>query len=162
MDTPTGLHNFVSFQSKLFSTEERDHYINPCCFCEDLALWLAKKLEGLLPSLAIDVYQEDFGWVVDCHQTEEKYVVMVIAHLLDGGDRATGSFAIWVTDRPPGFLSRIFRGATSKTLIENKRAMIRAIDSALHAQAGIRQVTWWEGGLGDGVPSAHADRRATS
>jgi hypothetical protein len=74
-----GPDHFIMFRSNLFSMEGRDHYINPCCFCEDLAEWLGKSLSAALPTMALDVYQEDFGWVVDLHPQEATCVIMVVA-----------------------------------------------------------------------------------
>ena len=40
-----------------------EHFINPCCFGEDLAAWIRVKLieKGVQ---ARDPYQEDWGWEV--------------------------------------------------------------------------------------------------
>jgi hypothetical protein len=57
----------MSFTSFLFRTSRFNlskvgaHFINPCCFGEDLAAWLAEKLteRGIE---AGQPYQEDWGW----------------------------------------------------------------------------------------------------
>jgi hypothetical protein len=149
-----GPDHFITFRSNLFSMEERDHYINPCCFCEDLAEWLGKSLSTALPSMALDVYQEDFGWVVDLVPQGETYVIMVVAQtfLLPGKETTSDEFGIYIWGRPPGLLRRLVSG-TPATLVENTNLVVRAIDAALHAETGIRQVEWWTEGFAVGASS---------
>jgi hypothetical protein len=48
------------------------HFINPCCFGEDLAAWLRLKLteHGIETS---EPYQEDWGWEFRAASTEGIY-----------------------------------------------------------------------------------------
>jgi hypothetical protein len=54
--------NTVRFQAAAFnSTEPKAHFINPCCFGDDVANWLKPRLEAL--GYRVDgPDQEDWGW----------------------------------------------------------------------------------------------------
>ena len=71
--------------------------------------------------MALNVYQEDYGWVVDLYHHE---------------------FGIYVWGRTPALLRCLFSKMPA-TLPENRNLVVRAIDAALHAEAGIRQIAWW-------------------
>ena len=56
------MRNTVNFRSSLFENKEpKPHFINPCCFGEDLVSWLLRGLQGTSLSLG-DSVQEDYGW----------------------------------------------------------------------------------------------------
>jgi hypothetical protein len=53
-----------------------DHFINPCCFGEDLAAWLRVKLierKVEVPQL----YQEDWGWELQANRGLDSYYLCV-------------------------------------------------------------------------------------
>lgn len=53
----------VTFFSEAFNkTEEKENFINPCCFGEDVAEWLVSKLKDEPGIAKPDFYQEDWGW----------------------------------------------------------------------------------------------------
>ena len=151
-----GPDHFITFRSNLFSMEERGHYINPCCFCEDLAEWLGASLSTALPSMELYVYQEDFGWVVDLKPQGATYVIMVVAQtfLLPNEKERSDEFGIYVWNRTPGLLRRLVSGMPA-TLPENRNLVVRAIDAALHAEVGIRRIEWWREGFTVGESTPH-------
>ena len=60
------MRDHVTFLSDAFNmTEVKDNFINPCCFGEDLALWLASHL---VPEESLETdpepCQEDWGWEI--------------------------------------------------------------------------------------------------
>jgi hypothetical protein len=57
-------------------TKVRQHFINPCCFGEDLAAWLRGKLSerGIR---ADEAYQEDWGWELPLKVGSRRYYVGV-------------------------------------------------------------------------------------
>src|ERR1700737_2947979 len=60
----SGLMNalYILFRSSHFNLSKvREHFINPCCFGEDLAAWLIPKLAVKNIETA-KPYQEDWGW----------------------------------------------------------------------------------------------------
>jgi len=138
---------FVRFRSNLFRMEQRDHYINPCCFCEDLAEWLEKSLSTALPSMALDVYQEDFGWVVELVPQEATHEIRVIAQtFLTYEDETSDEFGVHIWSRTLGLWRRL-ASKMPVALPENRNLVVRAIDAALHAEVGIRQIEWWREGF---------------
>jgi hypothetical protein len=55
------LHHIL-FETERFNISEvKDHFINPCCFGEDLADWLKGRLNAK-GMHAGEAYQEDWGW----------------------------------------------------------------------------------------------------
>jgi hypothetical protein len=62
----TGPRNIVQFKSAVFNvTQVQPHFINDCCFGEDVALWLRPQLQQLGYE-ATEPGQEDWGWHLDC------------------------------------------------------------------------------------------------
>lgn len=63
----------ITFETDRFNlSEEKENFINPCCFGEDFALWLKPHLEaeGIFVS---DIYQEDWGWEISCKYEGNSY-----------------------------------------------------------------------------------------
>jgi hypothetical protein len=59
------VHLDILFDTERFTlSETKEHFINPCCFGEDLAAWLRSKLvEKSIPTL--EPGQEDWGWYIE-------------------------------------------------------------------------------------------------
>jgi len=56
---------YVTFLSDAFNqTEIKKNFINPCCFGEDLADWLVRRLGDTDLTAAPKPCQEDWGWEV--------------------------------------------------------------------------------------------------
>jgi hypothetical protein len=54
--------NNVFFRTSLFENKEsKPHFINPCCFGEDLLAWLLSRLHGAAFQFGGPI-QEDYGW----------------------------------------------------------------------------------------------------
>lgn len=52
------------------------HFINPCCFGEDLAAWLRIKLIGMGVE-ARQPYQEDWGWELSVMHGNDSYFLCI-------------------------------------------------------------------------------------
>lgn len=55
----------ITIQTELFNYRDvKSHFINPCCFGEDFALWLKKGVSPLEHSgfKLSEIIQEDYGW----------------------------------------------------------------------------------------------------
>lgn len=62
------VRNTVQFKSTTFNTTQiQPHFINDCCFGEDVALWLRPQLAALGHEVE-QPGQEDWGWYLDCRQ----------------------------------------------------------------------------------------------
>ena len=70
----------ILFETDRFNVSEvKKHFINPCCFGEDLAEWLRQKL------IAKDVTastpgQEDWGWYLFAQRGSDRYFLGVGGH----------------------------------------------------------------------------------
>jgi hypothetical protein len=67
----------ILFDTNRFNLSEvKPHFINPCCFGEDLAAWLrAKLIERAIPT--IEPGQEDWGWYVEARIGDANYFIGV-------------------------------------------------------------------------------------
>lgn len=60
---PAAARRHVVFRSTAFNTTEvKPHFINDCCFGEDLARWLMEGLRARGVATDPEPGQEDFGW----------------------------------------------------------------------------------------------------
>ena len=82
-------YDIVFTTSRFNLTEVKEHFINPCCFGEDLAAWLQQQL------LAKDVQahapdQEDWGWYTGANFEGSAYFIGVSGNPNEGasGDNA--------------------------------------------------------------------------
>jgi hypothetical protein len=148
------ISQFVTFSADQFSKEPRQHYINPCCQCEDLGVWIRDQVASAFPAASIALFQEDFGWVVEIRPLKRSYTIMVVASDLDE-DRTTDEFGLYVAIRE-SLLSRIRR----KFLREpdpsvDLSEVIHALEKSLHRENEIEHIRWWQGGFMCGDPTRH-------
>src|SRR5438874_2332679 len=63
----------ILFKTNRFNLSKvGDHFINPCCFGEDLAAWLRVKL--IERKIAVPrLYQEDWGWELQANRGPDSY-----------------------------------------------------------------------------------------
>ncbi|WP_445362224.1 hypothetical protein ACJJIQ_10060 [Microbulbifer sp. ANSA003] len=65
----------ITFETDVFTlTEEKDNFINPCCFGEDAADWFKPQMESAGIEV-LDTYQEDWGWEISCSFKGNKYFI---------------------------------------------------------------------------------------
>ncbi|MDX9971742.1 MAG: hypothetical protein RBU21_02000 [FCB group bacterium] len=71
------MHSDILFETNRFNLSEvKDHFINPCCFGEDLAAWLRGALaqKGITAS---EPGQEDWGWCLGLTHEGASYIIGV-------------------------------------------------------------------------------------
>ena len=132
----TTIKTLVTFRSSVFNmSEPKEYFINPCCFGDDVARWLAGQLRGKGHQADEVPGQEDFGWYL-------RFSVFGIAHCFvigyrPGDDNEEGA---WI-----GFLERR-RGMIAFLLGVHKRgiqpAAVRAIHEILTGSPQIWDVRW--------------------
>ena len=67
----------ITFETDRFNlSSEKDNFINPCCFGEDVANWLKPLLKSENVSIT-DIYQEDWGWEISCSFNNQQYYIGV-------------------------------------------------------------------------------------
>ena len=69
------MHLDILFDTDRFNLSvTKEHFINPCCFGEDLAAWLRSKLvEKSIPT--IEPGQEDWGWYIESTLGDASYFI---------------------------------------------------------------------------------------
>ena len=71
----------VAFRSQAFNTTvERDYFINPCCFGDDVARWLISALRAKGHATDEQPVQEDFGWFLtsEFHGVRHRIIIVYI------------------------------------------------------------------------------------
>ena len=122
------MRTLVTFHSDLFNTQEvKEHFLNPCCFGDDAANWIADRLRRA--GTAVDeIEQEDFGWYLTYDTAEGKHC-LVIGYRPE--DDSGGCWIAWV-ERHVGFLRSLFggRNAVSQSAIAVVHEALQ--DSEIH------------------------------
>jgi hypothetical protein len=86
------MRNAVRFTSTLFNcTEAKDHFINDCCFGDDLGSWLKARLEAAGHSVE-GPEQEDWGWYLDVSRDGR-------SHYLNIGFSGDDEWLMWIEPR---------------------------------------------------------------
>jgi len=98
----------VTFKSSAFNVSEpKEHFINPCCFGDDVARWLAEQLRDKGCQAAYVPGQEDFGWYFSFLVAGIEYC-FVIGHR-PGDENGEGVWIGWL-ERSRGFVASMFGG----------------------------------------------------
>lgn len=126
----------ILFETDRFNLSDvKEHFINPCCFGEDLAQWLGEKLteKGAIPSAP---GQEDWGWYLFVEQGSHRYFVGVGGNPAEGiAARNDGEWRIMV-ERRRSLWDRL-RG---RNRITNADPILAMIEDILRQQADIRNI----------------------
>jgi hypothetical protein len=131
----TTLKTVVTFKSSAFNmSEPREYFINPCCFGDDLATWLAEQLRRKGHQASEKPGQEDFGWYFTFLISGIEYF-FVIGH--QPGDGAEGAWIGWL-ERKRGFVAFVLGG--HKRGIHPDAAW--AIHEILSSSSQIQNVRW--------------------
>jgi hypothetical protein len=126
------------FCSKIFNcTEQRDYFINPGCFGDDLSEWLTERLSNAGFQITRKPDQEDFGWYFTFLVQDVEHCVVVSFHPNDpdNGDR----WVCWV-ERHTGFIGSLLGGRKRGILPE----AVQALDSILTNSNEIQFIGWFE------------------
>jgi hypothetical protein len=111
-----------------------EHFINPCCFGEDLAMWLLAKLGGRNIE-ARPPYQEDWGWELPAKQGSESYYLCMSGNSNNGPTKNDGEWRIIVEKR-----RSIWQRVSGAGKIAADDAMVRLIEEILSGESTIRDV----------------------
>ena len=132
----TTVKTVVTFQSSAFNmSEPREYFINPCCFGDDLAKWLAEQLRKNGHQAAEAPGQEDFGWYFLFRIAGVEYC-FVIGHR--PGDQSEEGLWIGWLERSRGFIASLL-GARKRGI---QPVAARAIHEILSCSPQIRDVHW--------------------
>ena len=111
------------------------HFINPCCFGEDLAAWLQVKLT----ELGIETrqpYQEDWGWELPAKLPSDSYFLCMSGNSEgSNADRDEGEWGIIVEKK-----RSVGQLLTGKGKITSDDEMVRTVEEILTKEPAIREV----------------------
>jgi hypothetical protein len=130
------IRTVVTFNSTAFNTAEpKDYFINPCCYGDDLAVWLIGELRKQGVKTDEKPGQEDFGWYVNFEIAGTGHT-FVIGHRPNGESEA-GTWIGWL-ERNRGFFGSIL-GRRKRGIQPSAAVVVHGIlsDSPL-----IRDVRW--------------------
>lgn len=126
----------VQFHSTAFNVSEpREHFINPCCFGDDVCNWLIAELRARGMSTDDAPGQEDFGWYFNFDVGGKRHCFLIT---FQPNDAATGDRWIGWIERQRGLAGTLL-GRRSK---EIDAAAIGVIDEILTASANVTDVVW--------------------
>lgn len=144
---------YVSFRTNRFDSKMvKPHFINPNTgFGEDVITWVIQNVQH--PAITLDSpIQEDYGWGVWASVNGAPYWIAVsIVEETIGNDLAEWYMTL-AYERGCNLLRRVPPSRSEDLLI-----LSRAIDSALHGDASITDIQWWQTGFDQGEPTDHPE-----
>lgn len=130
------IRTVVTFESTAFNmTRARDHFINPCCFGDDVAEWLIQELrkQGMVTDEKPG--QEDFGWYLN-FETAGVAHTFVVGHR-PNGETGAGTWIGWL-ERKRSLIGSILGGRRRGI----QASAAQAIHQILTGSLVVRDVRW--------------------
>lgn len=127
------MNTHVTFTTAVFETKTpQANFINPCCFGEDCAKWLAAELTGKGLAVAA-VVQEDWGWIFTVTVDGRAFWVGV-GSLEEEADQ-------WLVfcDSRLSFFKKMFGKADEAS----QRLLCNTIDDVLKSTSHVSEVQWY-------------------
>lgn len=104
------MDSLITVRTELFNySEVKPHFINPCCFGEDFALWLKERISPLEKSgfTISEIIQEDYGWGFWAREGKDSFWVAV-SRIGNGPEDNDGEWGISISYDPGLNLFRRF------------------------------------------------------
>jgi hypothetical protein len=119
----------ITVETDLFEHREvKPHFINPCCFGEDLAAWMKQELSRVA-DFSFDlsqVVQEDYGWGFWASRSKDRFWI-AFSYVGDGPQVPPAQWVISVTYDPGlNLIKRLFHKPDRQSW-EYLRAKIRQV-----------------------------------
>jgi hypothetical protein len=112
-----------------------EHFINPCCFGEDLAAWLRIKLLGRRVDVG-QAYQEDWGWELPAACGNDSYYLCMSGNSDElSTDQNEGEWRIIIEKRRT--IGQRLSGAGKITANDE---MVKTIEQILTGEPTVREV----------------------
>jgi hypothetical protein len=126
----------ILFETGRFNVSEvKAHFINPCCFGEDLAAWLQQELTGKGMNAGTSG-QEDWGWYLLAQRESQDYFVGISGYRSeDPVGRNDGEWRIMVVKK-----RSIWEKLRGRNKTKEHDPVLAIIEEILHEQAGIHNV----------------------
>jgi hypothetical protein len=133
MDT---VRTVVTFKSSAFNySAPRDYFINPCCFGDDVAGWLAEQLRHKGYPADDVPGQEDFGWYFAFRVSDISYCFVIGNR--PGDENTEGEWIGWL-ERSCGLIAGLLGGRKRNI----QPAAVRVIHEILSNSPQIRDSRW--------------------
>jgi len=116
-------HDLLFETDRFNLSQERENFINPCCFGEDLAGWLRGKLAER-GAKASEPAQEDWGWYLGADYEGHSYFIGIGGNADEGRGGNYGEWRIMV-EEPQSLWARLTKKKTPTP--EKMFALIRSI-----------------------------------
>lgn len=130
-------HFDILFETNRFNVSVvKEHFINPCCFGEDLAEWLRQELikKGMTAGAP---GQEDWGWYLFLEQGSARYFVGLTGYQKEGAmDANDGEWRIMVERR-----RTVWEWLRGRNRIAPTDPIFKLIEGLLHEQSDVRNIT---------------------
>ena len=129
-------HDLLFETNRFNLSEVKDHFINPCCFGEDLAAWLRGKLleKGLEVT---EPGQEDWGWYIEASYGGRWYFIGVGGNAFEtGGDKNRGEWRIMLEEH-----RSVWERLTRKDEPPGAEEMLAVIRGILEAEPDFQNVS---------------------
>jgi len=131
----------VTFRNSSFNTsEDMEHFTNPCNFGDDVACWIADGLEnrGAIVSRNREFpTQEDFGWFVNFRIVDQSYCLVVGARSKDENNY---EWVVWL-ERDCGILETLL-GGRRRNIEQDAVELIHKVLASSPATSAIRWHNW--------------------
>lgn len=117
----TERHHAITIETDAFEHREvKPHFINPCCFGEDLAAWLRRELSPLADAgfRFSDPIQEDYGWGFWATRGKDSFWV-AFSYVGDGPQEALAQWVVSVNYDPGlNLVKRLFHKPDGQALTQ--------------------------------------------
>ena len=128
------MRTHVTFRSDVFNrTDVRPNFINPCCFGEDLADWLIKRLTNPQLTVATEPCQEDWGWEMFVTCNNRRFFIGIGQYGIEG----ELGWLCFVQSRLP-----FFKKWFGTTDVQEQQQVCAAFHSVLASAPEIRDIRW--------------------
>ena len=148
------MRTHVTFLSNAFNrTEERENFINPHCFGEDLARWMIPRFTDTHLTVEPEPCQEDWGWEAFVTCDGKGFIVGIGPYELDG----ELGWLCFVESRSP-----LYKKLVGATDASEQQRVCAAVHSVLASAPEIRDIRWHtkdnftKGNEADWKPQPHA------
>ena len=122
----------TTVETDLFEHREvKPHFINPCCFGEDFAVWLKEQLSHLTASgfTLSDPIQEDYGWGLWATHGKDPFWI-ALSYVGDGPQEAPAQWVVSVSYDPGlNVIKRLFHKADRRAFEHLQDSVRQAVTS---------------------------------
>ncbi|MGA7244520.1 MAG: hypothetical protein WBX19_15135 [Terracidiphilus sp.] len=122
----------ITVRTELFNYREvKPHFINPCCFGEDFALWLKGKVAPLEESgfKLSEIIQEDYGWGFWAREGKNSFWVAVSC-IGSESEECDGEWGVFISYDPGlNVFKRLFHKPDRHSFDRLRTQVLRELES---------------------------------